>query len=185
MSVYVIGADRGFATFGYAVFELRKTDEVVAEIGVIETKKSAKKTGTLASSDHHRRTGELYEGLGDVFRRFNIMAAAAEATSLPRNASASYKVGRGDATFAAVLIVSAIPLSEASPQAIKKVLCGKATASKEDIQKELERRYSGQFEAFKLEYAKSKWEHGFDAAAAVVACLNSQVFLMARQLVQG
>jgi crossover junction endodeoxyribonuclease RuvC len=186
MSVFVIGADRGFSAFGYALFELFKTTEVLVEAGVIETKKANKKANVLASSDNHRRTQELWEALEDIFGRYeSIYAAAAESTSLPRNAGASYKIGRADSVYAVNLISRAIPLAEASPQAVKKALCGKASVSKQEVQRALERMYPGQFDEFKAEYAKGKWEHGFDAAAAVVACLNSQVFLMARQLVRG
>ena len=186
LRVFVIGADRGFSAFGYALFELLDTSERVVRVGVIETKKATKKANVLASSDNHRRTGELHRAMDVVLSSYGrVFAAAAESTSLPRNAGASYKIGRADGVYAVALITRNIPLAEASPQAVKKALCGKASASKQEVQKALEKLYPGQFDEFKAEYAKGKWEHGFDAAAAVVACLNSQVFLMARQLVQG
>lgn len=184
LRVFVIGADRGFSTFGYVVFELFEDREVVVEVGVIETKKSAKKTGTLAASDDHRRGQEIVGALTDVFDRYNPVAAAAEATSLPRNSSSAHKIGIGGGVWLTLLCQRDVPLSEGSPQAIKKKLCGKATASKVEIQEEMERRYPGQFDEFKVKYARGKWEHGFDAGAAVVACLDSDVFKMARQLVR-
>ena len=185
MSVFVVGADRGFSKFGWAVFELIETNEIVVDVGVIETKKANKKANVLASSDNHRRTQELFQALDWIFARYGrVFAAAAESTSLPRNAGASYKIGRADCAYAIVLITRNIPLAEASPQIIKKQLCGTTSASKEEVQRALEQRYPGQFDEFKRKYPQGKWEHGFDAAAAVVACLNSQVFLMARQLVR-
>lgn len=185
MNVYVIGADRGFSAFGYTIVELRKTDEVIVQVGVIETQKDSKKRGTLAASDEHRRGQEIASDLTQLFDHYEPVAAAAEASSLPRNSSSAHKIGIAGGVWLTLLYQRNIPLSEGSPQAIKKKLCGKATASKEEIQKELERRYPGQFDEFKAEYAKGKWEHGFDATAAVVACLDSDVFKMARQLVRG
>lgn len=181
-NVYVIGVDRGFATFGVAVFELLEDAERVVQVDVLETKKSPKKLATLASSDNHRRNQELYTGLRELLSYYPVYAAAAESTSLPRNSRAAYLIGRSDATWAGLLFEKEIPLAELSPQAIKKRLCGRSNATKAEIQRELERWYPGQFDEFKGAYAKGKWEHGFDAAAALVACLPGDIMLMARKM---
>jgi Holliday junction resolvasome RuvABC endonuclease subunit len=183
MSVYVIGTDRGFAKFGYSIFELTPTGERVVEVHVIETKKDSKKKEVLAASDNHRRGQQIYGELSSVFNDYKLWAAAAESTSLPRNSSSAHKIGIADGIWLALLAMHNIPLAEASPQAIKVKLCGKATASKAYVEGALERRYPGQFDKFKVGYPKGKWEHGFDAAASIVACLDSDVFKMARQFV--
>jgi len=182
--VYVIGADRGFAKFGYAVFALTPDGEKVVEVEVIKTQKDAKKRQTLAASDNHRRTQEIYFALSKIVSGGLIVAAASEASSLPRNASTSYKLGRADGAWTSVLTQYSIPLAEASPQAIKKALCGNNSASKVEVQAALEKRYPDQFDDFKKKYPKGMWEHGFDAAASIVACLDSDIFKMARQFVR-
>jgi len=183
--VFVIGADRGFAKFGYAVFELTAVGERVVKVGVIETKKDAKKKVVLAASDNHRRGQEIYGELAGVFDLFRPVAGAAESTSLPRNSSSAHKIGIADGVWITLLALHGTPLTEASPQAIKKKLCGKATVTKKMVQDTMEARYPGQFDKFKEKCPAGQWEHGFDAAATVVACLDSDVFKMARQLVRG
>jgi len=183
--VYVIGADRGFAKFGYAVFQLTPEGEKVVEVEVIKTQKDAKKQHTLAASDNDRRTREIYVALSKVVKGGLIVAAASEASSLPRNASTAYKLGRADGAWTSILTQYNIPLAEASPQAIKKKVCGDKSAPKVAVQAALEDRYPGQFDEFRTKYPKGMWEHGFDAAASIVACLDSDIFIMARQLIRG
>lgn len=186
---FAIGVDRGLAHFGYAVFQILPQGEKVIEVGVVETKKSDKKKGTLASADAHRRSQELYWALNRLLGVYVLVSlggvlrvSAAEATSLPRNASAAYKVGRAEGVWSALLSKFNLPQAEASPQAIKKCVCGRPNASKEEVAQALEKRYPGQFRAFQKAVPASKREHGYDAAAALVTCLDSEVFKTVRRM---
>jgi hypothetical protein len=75
-----------------------------------------------------------------------------------------------------------LPLVQQSPQGIKKALCGKMSASKEDVRDALIARYPGAFDPFMEEYPATQWEHGFDAASALVATLDSDVLRAVRGL---
>lgn len=183
--IHVLGADPGFASFGYCMLELTTTGERPIETGVLRTAKDNRKRNTLVADDNHRRCQELFGALQSVLNERHVILVCSESPSLPRNASVSHKQGIAYGVLGTTLAVDNIPLSQASPQRIKKILCGEQTASKEDVQRALEERYPGAFDRFKAEYPRGQWEHGFDAAAALVACLGSDVVTLARRLQGG
>jgi Holliday junction resolvasome RuvABC endonuclease subunit len=179
--VCVLGVDPGFASFGWCVMLLLPQGEQVLETEVIRTEKSSKKQNVRAADDDFRRSQEIALVLQNVVKRWRPQAVAAEAFSSPRNASAAAKVARAWGVLAGLCVASKLPLVQASPQDIKKVLCQNKTATKEQVQEVLKVRYPDGFLSFTQRVPKGKWEHGFDAAGAVVACLETDVFRMARR----
>jgi Holliday junction resolvasome RuvABC endonuclease subunit len=183
MTIYVWGTDPGFANFGVTVWRLLPDAEDLVYATVIKTRPEKKKGNVLKSDDHHRRNKIITGALVGIFGNWLPVAVAAESVSLPRNSSSSYMIGRGWGALSTLLVTNGdIPLTQASPQAIKKRVCGKGTASKKEVQEAIERRYPGQFDAFKADVPKGDWEHVFDGAGAMVTSLDSEVFKMARQM---
>lgn len=189
--IHVLGADPGFASFGFSVVRLTKTTEEIVHTDVIRTQKSAKKAGVKAADDNFRRAQVIATTLHEVVRIYQPMAVAAESASWPRNASASAKLAMSWGILADLCHVYQLPMVQASPQELKKALCDNKSATKEDIRRSMELRYSGQFDGFKARYPARKppqpngqWEHGFDAAGAVVACLDTDVIRMARGMAE-
>ena len=181
---HVLGIDPGFASLGYAVMLLSgdgEGDEVV-EVGVFHTTKSSKKTKVRASDDNLRRARLLYGMLDTIFCRFDINILCAETMSFPRNASTAGKLAMCWGVLAAIVESRSMPVVQASPQSIKDVLTGRKDASKQDVRDALEERYPGQFDSFVEASNKGDLEHGFDAAGAIVACLESDVVQVARKL---
>ena len=178
--IYALGLDPGFASFGWAIVRLFPERERVAALGVIETKKSPKKLSVRAADDNSVRTRIIAEALQKLVERYHPKVIAAEAFSQPRNASVSGKLGRAWGAVDTLSVFSGLPVIQASPQAIKKALCGKQNASKDEVQEALRVRYSGQFDSYTERTPKGKWEHPFDAVGAVVACLDSEVMRMAK-----
>lgn len=183
--VLVLGMDPGFASFGQCLVKLLPEGEKIITVRVFTTKKDDKKRKTLASDDNYHRTVEIFSDLDKFVRKYRrVMAATAEAASSPRNASAAAKVALAWGAVAGVLTPDSIPLAQASPQKIKKTLCGRNNASKKEVQEALLEMYPGQFDVFMKEYPKTLWEHGFDAVGSVVACLQSDVVCMARRMLK-
>lgn len=185
--VFILGTDPGFASFGFSVVRLSKSTEEVIRSDVIRTQKSAKKSGVKAADDNFRRSQAISAMLHDVVKEYQPMALAAEAASYPRNASAAAKIAMSWGILADLCYVYQLPMVQASPQEIKKALCNDKSASKEDVRRAMETRYPGQFDEFKARFPARKpprpngqWEHGFDAAGAVVTCLDTDVLRMAR-----
>lgn len=178
--VFILGVDPGFASFGFGIVNLLPTSEFVIKVDVVRTQKSPKKLNVKAADDNFRRSQAIAAVLHDVVRKYQPMAIAAEAMSFPRNASAAAKVAMAWGILSDVCHVYQLPMVQATPQEIKKTLCGNKSATKEDVQKALEGRYEHQFQHFTGVVPAGQWEHGFDAVGAVVSCLDSDVIRMAR-----
>lgn len=179
----VLGIDPGFSSLGYALVDLKGTDEVVVEgLGCIRTEKSSKKGKVLASDDNTRRARELFRALLPLME--GVVAICTESQSWPRNASSSAKVGMGWGVIAALSELMDVPILMASPQGLKRAVCGKATASKEEVQEAVDKRFGRDFGSELVDngLAKTYHEHPYDALGAVLACLDDEVLRIARRL---
>lgn len=189
--VYVLGIDPGFANIGCAVLRLTPTSEVPVLMEVIRTSKSAAKRNVRASEDNLDRAKEITAELLRLIAAYDIRLICAETMSFPRSSSSAAKMAMCWGVLAAVAHAHSIPVVQASPQEIKKVLCRKKDASKEEVQAALRERYPCMLEAGNADVKtsilkdvpRSLWEHPYDAAAAVVACRESEIFLLARRMV--
>jgi len=178
--VYIIGTDPGFASFGLSVIRLTPKSEEVIETVVIRTQKSSKKLNVKAADDNFRRAQAIAAALYELVNKWKPMALTAESMSFPRNASVAAKVAMVWGILALLCYIFQLPMVQATPQEIKKTLCDNKSATKAQIQEALERMYPNQFEEFIRSTAAGQWEHGFDAAGSVVACMDTDVLRMAR-----
>jgi Holliday junction resolvasome RuvABC endonuclease subunit len=199
--VLVLGCDTGLKRFGWVVAEVRRERLVVRAMGVICTEKSDAKQRVLAASDTFRRAREVAAALEVSVRRATavnggrVRLACYEAISLPRDASASAKVGVGFGVFAGYVSRWEVPALEVSPQALKKALTGRGDASKVEVAVAVAQRLGLPLEARgrsqlacpwtplmgeRLERAAGDREHAWDACAALVACWDSDLMLALR-----
>jgi len=176
---HVLGIDSGFANCGYARIELGLDTEDVLALGVIRTEK---KSNVPAWSDNTRRAREITRLLLPVSE--GVEAICSEAPSLPRNASTSFKLGICYGVLSCLAEIRNIPVVMVSPQELKKRLCGKGTATKDDVAAAVDQRFGRDFGAELLQSGvpKGAHEHPYDAIGAVISCLNSEVIQMARRL---
>lgn len=174
----VLGIDPGFASMGVAVVDVTEHGVGVITLDVIRTQKDDRKRRTLASDDNVRRAREI---AGRLFEA-HIGAICAEAMSFPRNSSAAAKMALSWGVICALAQVRDVPIVQASPQQIKQAVTGSKTASKLDVEAALLKRYGNQIEQLVAHLPDSQHEHAFDALAAVVACLDSDVLRMARRV---
>ncbi len=178
--ICVLGIDPGFARCGVGVMQLTAQREYVIGVSVVETKAAGKQSEILTTLDNVRRGRELAGQLNTIMEDVRPIAIAAESMSFPPHASAAAKMAMCWGVLCALSYRYDLPLIQASPKDIKKAVCGRASASKLDVQQVLSKRYSGAFESFTRDYRKDRHEHGFDAVGAIVACLDSDVIRMAR-----
>jgi crossover junction endodeoxyribonuclease RuvC len=176
--INVLGIDPGFSSLGYAVVQIHPVRETVLEIGVIHTEKSGAKRNVLAADDNLRRARELFQALNPKMAW--VRAICAESMSFPRHAPSAAKVAMSWGVLAALAEFRGLPIVQASPQEVKKAVCGAKSASKEEVQQALQMRYGSP--PGMEEISKGDMEHAFDALAAVVCCLDSEVVRMARKL---
>jgi len=181
--IRLIGIDPGFASLGFAVVEVSSDfrRSVVRDsdnkpmMGVLETEKSDKKRAVKATDDNLRRTREMVRMLLPILAGQQIRAICAESMSFPRNSSASNKVGICWGIIGTLAEMMNLPIVQSSPQDIKKHVCGRRDASKEEIQEVMAKRFSLDLDSF----LKSKREHCFDALGAVEAAMDSEIVRLA------
>jgi crossover junction endodeoxyribonuclease RuvC len=170
----VLGLDPGFASLGWCACSVTAGSVRAVAAGVLRTKKSAAKHGVYASDDNLTRARFIYSAFDAIVVAFQPAALCAESMSFPRNASAAAKVAMSWGVIAAVAEAHALPVLQASPQAVKLALCGKKDASKEEVQAALRVRI-GDLDPLLLNVPKGQHEHPYDAGAVVVACGASDV----------
>ncbi len=174
----VLGIDGGFASIGVAVVDLALDGELLRDVWVLRTEKSAKKLGVRSGDDTARRAREIAHHLDLAITSHQPVAIALEAPSWPRNAGVAAKMGVAFGVVFALAEKHRLPLVMASPQDVKKKLCSSASASKDEIIRAIE----GRFPCVTWPSQKTLWEHAADAIAVVVACLDSDALQMARRL---
>jgi crossover junction endodeoxyribonuclease RuvC len=186
--ISVLGIDPGFASIGLSVVQMgpNPQDDRVVHMSVFQTKKASEKRKVRASEDNLERAKEISKEIGDLIQRWDVKLICAETMSFPRSSSAAAKMAMCWGVLAAIAQDRKLPITQASPQEIKKALCGKRDASKEEVQGVLNllfrRDLVGPNSAVS-QIAKSALEHPYDALAAVIACRESEVALLLRRMV--
>lgn len=186
----VVMFDPGFAFIGAAAIRLASNglmDEVL-DLEVWTTEKSDKKRSVRAVDDDVRRAREIARRVLDYFEVWAPAIVGFEAKSSPRNASASAKISK----MLGVVICEAerrrLPVVQATPAEVRESLALPKKATKEEIEHAMKTRLRGNWELFESRIdARSRVErtadktraeyrsHGFDAAAAFVACANTEI----------
>lgn len=190
LSPLILGIDPGFASLGFAVLRLEAAGPEVVTLGVVRTKKSDKKQRVLAADDNIRRCREIARPLdslmtfgtsGYVPRALRdpgddraVRLVCAEKMSFPRNASAAAKMAMSWGMIVANLEHYGLPLLQASPQDVKRRVTGSASASKEEVQAALKKRFGRGLGRMVKALPEGEHEHAFDALASAVACLDSE-----------
>ena len=174
----VLGIDPGFSRVGYAVVSL-DGQHVVAG-GVIRTQKAAKKLRTYASDDNWQRAQLIGGRLEEILDAYPARTFCAEAMSFPRSASVAAKMAMCWGVLAEIARRRDLPLLQVRPQALKVAVCGKSTASKDEVKAAVLRRIPEA--ALYLPKATTLHEHYMDSVGAVLACLDSDVLRALRQL---
>lgn len=190
MGFHVLGIDPGFASVGWAVFRVGASSELPVALGVIRTEKSSAKRNVRASEDNLERAKEIAAELRKLISTYEVKLICAETMSYPRNAAAAAKMAMCWGVLAATALQYDIPITQATPQEVKKAVTGKKDASKEEVQEAVKRLYPPLAENVTKsggpyilrEVPRSLWEHPYDATAAMVACRESEVFLLARRM---
>lgn len=178
----VLGVDPGLAFFGWSFVRLMSNE--VESLGVIRTEKSDAKRKVLASDDNLRRARDLAVALHGLCSTRKVVAICAESMSYPRNASTVAMIGIAWGVIAKLSADLDVPVVQESPQGVKKALCGKRDASKEEVEDAVLGLYpeSG---GLLGKLPRSIHNHAFDSLAAIVACKDSEVLRMARSLRRG
>lgn len=190
-----IGIDSGFATAGVAVVEF-ETNALSNRLFVVDfqffsSDRSDKKRTLLETEDNVRRAKELADFYSQIFAKFNqkpyrIVGIGMESMSWPPHKMSCAVMGIGFGVLIAEINFLHIPLLQASPQAVKKFICQKHSATKEALQSKLNNHpdLSWKPDDWKITTSKTKREHPYDALAVAMTCSRSDLVLSARRMVE-
>ena len=163
---------------GVALFSLHSGTFVKA--GVLRTKKADKKRKVRAADDNTARVVELMDQLHRFVDNIIPVVVCAESLSTPRNSSAAIKTGLSwGATVQAARSWRA-PVLQETPQFIKKALVGSNSASKQQVATAIVQCYGATMSGLLKHITPSQREHGWDAMAAVHACLQDPMVALVR-----
>ncbi|MFO0930436.1 MAG: crossover junction endodeoxyribonuclease RuvC [Gemmataceae bacterium] len=133
----ILGVDPGLQVTGYAVVEVRPAGPHVCEAGIVRT---SERRGT---TDVAVRVRCLYDGIVEVIEQFHPAAMALE------QLFAHYQHPRTAILMAhargVVLLAAAqhdVPVTSYAATAIKKTVTGSGRASKEQMQRAIEREFN-------------------------------------------
>jgi crossover junction endodeoxyribonuclease RuvC len=127
----IIGIDPGLAITGWAVvdFEGREVFNLV-DFGIIETKKGL---------DSGTRLGEIYSDLCEILEEFNPELASVEFLIFCNNAKTAMKVGEARGVILLALNTCGVEMHEYSPLQVKNSISGYGSASKKQVQENVQR----------------------------------------------
>ncbi len=176
----LLGLDPGFASIGWVVININNcamvNNEALIGADVLRTTKADKKQNTYAADDNFRRAKEIGRELSRIVDLYQVDAVCAEAMSFPRSSSVAAKMAMCWGVIAQICVTRNLPIAQATPKAIKKNLTGTAAASKDDVQAALSVRFPETIGMIG-HLPKGLYEHVFDSAGAVAACLQSDIIL--------
>lgn len=185
----VLGLDPGFANLGWALATWEDEKLRVLNLGAIHTKKANKKQHILECEDNFARAQELAQEIRRFFDNYRVVAVCAEAMSFPRQASVAAKMAMAWGVIADICHTTGTPMVQPTPQRVKKALCGRNSASKEEVQAAVierfpwHRRVGGKTLAEIIEELSEKdREHAVDAVATIAASEDSEVLKLARRM---
>ena len=170
---FLIGIDAGFQGMGYAVFSPHT--KKFLEAGSFRTKKTAKKRKLRVADDDVDRCQFLVRSLNELFDKCPPIAVFVELPNAgAKGARANRAMGLATAIIVTMLESRKIPVSYLIPSDVRKALCGKVSAAKEEAaQVVLDEYPNGPWPDVKAER-----EHAIDAAAALLASRNDPLYLM-------
>jgi len=174
--------DPAFRHFGWAVLRFEPKGEQIVAGGVFNTTKIDKKRKVLQSDDNHRCAMELAKGIETLINTFEPTLICAESQQGSKNAHAMQLQGMAWGVLSAVAALRQIPVLQATPQSVKKALCGRLDASKEAIQAAVLARYPDVLGLAATTRPPSLHEHIYDSVAVGITCLTSTEVQTIRQM---
>ncbi len=120
----LVGFDPGLRKTGWGIIDVEGSRLSHVANGIIKTDNS------LSLAD---RLVQLYDGLGQVIADWEPVSAAVEETFVNKNPNSTLKLGQARGISLLVPAIAGIPVSEYSPNHIKKSVVGSGHAGKEQV----------------------------------------------------
>lgn len=172
----ILGLDPGYASFGWVVVGVGTDGGLTClGAGVIRSKPETKPKCV----DDLRRIGLLSVALRDIKSNHEPTFVAAESMSWPRFTRAVQSIAFAWGAIGSVFEPGIVV--QRRPQELKVDLCGKKTASKQEVEEAACKRITGLRQALDT-LPRTQQNHAADAAAAVLSSMESQVVKIAMSI---
>lgn len=181
--IRILGLDPGFANLGWAqvLYDPGSQKLTVEAMGVFTTAKSDKKKKVRDTDDNFKRAQELCRFLDNLFAAAD--AVAAEEMSSPRNSRTVKLLGMTWGVVATLADIYEHPLVQIPVDVLKKTIAHDGRASKDDIIEHVNQAFGEDLaERHLTEVAGGLHEHAYDALAAIMCSLTTDVIRMAAKL---
>jgi len=155
----ILGIDPGLASTGWGMLEDNGTNIKYIDHGIIITK---------ADCPRAQRLFFIMKSVRQIIEKYKPAQAALENLYFGKNVSSAIPVAEARGVISAVTAEMGIPLSELTPNAIKKGVTGFAGADKKQVQEMVKM-------ILNLEEIP-KPDHASDALAAAICAANSKTF---------
>lgn len=147
----ILSLDVSFRNMGWAVLH----SGAVVSCGVVKTEKQKKKT-VRVSDDNVDRCSHLAIELEKIIRKYNVQGVIGELPGGSQSAKAAASLAMGTAIAACVKALLKIPAEWTTPDAVKKAVTGKKTASKPEIMDKVISIHGGEKSVQEVEITKGK-----------------------------
>ena len=170
--ITVLGIDGGFSSIGYSVAHVNSLMEInPIKFDVIQSKPEHKKRKIYVEDDNKRRIDEIIKEFQKIIKTYNVKLITMEQFSnFSRNANSSRKTYGLICAIWTLANCLNIPVFQTTPQKIKKSVCGKVRASKEEVIEAINEQYPHVLTI--RPKAKGKHEHCYDAFGSIIACMG-------------
>lgn len=147
----LISLDISFTNIGWSVWD--KKFPVAA--GVIQTEKTKCKS-TRVFDDNAYRCSVSARSLRDIIRNWDVGGIIGESPTGSQSAAASKSAGLAIGLVATTACLLDLPIELCTPDAVKKAVCGKKNASKDEIMDKVIDLYGGKKTVKTIEVTKGK-----------------------------
>lgn len=147
----LISLDIAFKNIGWTVWDKKKP----VAAGVIQTEKTTKKS-TRVCDDNAYRCSLAATELKSIIREWNIDGIIGESPTGSQSAAASKSAGLAIGLIATTACLLNLPIEFCTPDSVKKAVCGKKNASKDEIMDKIIDLYGGKKTIKTIEVTKGK-----------------------------
>ena len=169
-SLKILAVDPGFASLGWAVVSFGGDGPTCEGAGVLRTKPDRSK---LKFNDNVDRARYLYTELKRLADHHKVRIVASEAQSWTRFSNADRSLALAFGVLASLGVEVGTPIIQLTPQDVKQRVCGKKTASKEDIKQAVFALVAGAEGCVGSIKATTQQEHAADAVAVALAAFEA------------
>ncbi|OWZ83452.1 crossover junction endodeoxyribonuclease RuvC [Natranaerobius trueperi] len=126
----ILGVDPGIAECGYGIIHVKGSKRKCLVCGVLRTYSTQTPT---------ERLKEIYTGMINLIEEFSPDTAAIESLFFSKNTKTAMQVGQAKGVIMLALAHSHLDVFEYTPLQVKQGVCGYGSASKDQVQKMVQR----------------------------------------------